>query len=134
MLPRLTIGFIVLSAAIVIAACSSYGAGSTVNVGPNFPSMTLYATNSNQNAISIYNKGQKSGSGPTFEIGGASTTLNGPQYLAFDTRQQSVGHQLQPVDEPRAADRDRSAGDRRRDSVAIGRHSTDACAASRFQP
>ncbi|HEY1654345.1 MAG TPA: SBBP repeat-containing protein [Candidatus Tumulicola sp.] len=76
-----------LSAAIGVAACSSYGAGSAVDVGPNFPSMTLYASNSNQNAISIYNKGQKTGTGPAFEIGGASTTLNGPQYLAFDTSQ-----------------------------------------------
>jgi hypothetical protein len=84
MLPRLTIGFIVLSAAIVIAACSSYGSAS-VNVGPNFPAMTLYATNSNQDAVSIYTKGQKTGTGPAFEIGGSSTTLNGPQYLAFDT-------------------------------------------------
>lgn len=84
MLPRLTIGFIVLAAAIAIAACSSYGSAS-VNVGPNFPAMTLYAANSNQNAIGIYNKGQKSGTGPAFEIGGSSTTLNGPQYLAFDT-------------------------------------------------
>ena len=87
MLPRLTIGFIVLSAAIGIAACSSYGANSIVNVGPNFPSMTLYATNSNQNAVGIYNKGQKSGTGPAFEIGGSSTTLDGPQYVAFDFAQ-----------------------------------------------
>lgn len=84
MLPRLTIGFIVLAAAIAIAACSSYGSAS-VDVGPNFPPMTLYAANSNQNAVGIYNKGQKSGTGPSYEIGGASTTFNGPQYLAFDT-------------------------------------------------
>lgn len=84
MFPRLTIGFIVLAAAIAVAACSSYGAGTSIDVGPNFPTMTLYAANSNQNAISIYNKGQKAGTGPAFEIGGASTTLNGPQYLAFD--------------------------------------------------
>ncbi|MBV8372621.1 MAG: hypothetical protein JOY69_05120, partial [Candidatus Eremiobacteraeota bacterium] len=83
MLPRLTIACIVLAAAIVIAACSSYGSAS-VNVGPNFPPLTLYATNSNQNAVSIYVKGQKSGTGPTYQIGGSSTTLNGPQYLAFD--------------------------------------------------
>jgi hypothetical protein len=73
-----------MSAAIGIAACSSYGSAS-VNVGPNFPAMTLYAANSSQNAVGIYNKGQKSGTGPAFEIGGSSTTLNGPQYLAFDT-------------------------------------------------
>ena len=84
MLPRLTIGFIALSAAIAIAACSSYSSAS-VNIGPNFPPMTLYGTNSNQDAVSIYTKGQKTGTGPAYEIGGASTTLNGPQYLAFDT-------------------------------------------------
>jgi hypothetical protein len=84
MLPRLTIGFIVLAAAIAIAACSSYG-NASVNVGPNFPALTLYAANSNQNAVGIYTKGQKSGTGPANEIGGSSTTLNGPQYLAFDT-------------------------------------------------
>jgi hypothetical protein len=88
MLPRLTIGFIVLAAAIVIAACSSYGSAS-VDVGPNFPAQTLYAANSNQNAVGIYTKGQKTGTGPSNEIGGSSTTLNGPQYLAFDT-----GHNL----------------------------------------
>jgi hypothetical protein len=84
MLPRLTIGFLVLSAAIAIAACSSYGSAS-VNVGPNFPPMTLYAANSNQNAVGIYTNGQKTGTGPAYQIGGSSTTLNGPQYLAFDT-------------------------------------------------
>ena len=85
MLPRLTIGFIVLTLVVGIAACSSYGANNIVNVGPNFPKMTLYAANSNQNAVSIYNKGQSSGTGPAFQIGGSSTTLNGPQYLAFDS-------------------------------------------------
>lgn len=84
MLSRLTIGFLVLGVAIVVAACSSYG-NASVNVGPNFPAMTLYAANSNQNAVGIYNKGQKTGTGPAFEIGGSNTTLNGPQYLAFDS-------------------------------------------------
>jgi hypothetical protein len=86
LLARLSIAFFVLSSAIGIAACSSY-ANATVGGngnGPNFPSQTLYATNSNQNAVSIYNHGQKSGTGPAFEIGGASTTIDGPQYLAFD--------------------------------------------------
>ena len=67
-----------------IVACSSLGQTSGVNVGPNFPSKTLYASNSNQNAISIYTNGTKSGAGPTFNIGGANTSLDGPQYLAFD--------------------------------------------------
>ncbi len=70
-----------------IVACSSLGQTSGVNVGPNFPSKTLYATNSNQNAISIYTNGTKTGGGPTYEIGGSNTSLDGPQYLAFDRAQ-----------------------------------------------
>jgi hypothetical protein len=80
-------GFLALVMTAAIVACSSLGNTTGVNVGPNFPSKTLYATNSNQNAISIYTNGTKSGGGPTFNIGGGSTTLNGPQYLAFDRRQ-----------------------------------------------
>jgi len=70
-----------------IVACSNLGQTSGVNVGPNFPSKTLYATNSNQNAISIYSNGTKSGGGPAYQIGGSTTSLNGPQYLAFDRGQ-----------------------------------------------
>ena len=84
MLPRLTVGFIVLAAAIGVAACSNYGNTTGLNVGPNFPTLTLYATNTNQNAVSIYLQGQASGTGPKYNIGGSSTTLNGPQYLTFD--------------------------------------------------
>jgi hypothetical protein len=85
-LSKLTIAFIALTAAVGVAACSSF-ANATIGgngIGPNFPSQTLYATNSNENAVSIYNPGQKSGTGPAYEIGGASTTLDSPQYLAFD--------------------------------------------------
>jgi hypothetical protein len=73
--------------AIAVAACSSYGVNNTVNVGPDFPSMTLYASNSNQNAVGIYTSAQKGGTGPTYQIGGATTDFNGPQYLAFDAGQ-----------------------------------------------
>jgi hypothetical protein len=85
-LSKPALAFIALSAVVGIAACSSY-ANATIGgngIGPNFPSQTLYATNSNQNAVSIYNSGQKTGTGPAYQIGGASTTLDGPQYLAFD--------------------------------------------------
>jgi uncharacterized protein (UPF0333 family) len=75
---------VIMTAAIV--ACSNLGQTTGVNVGPNFPSKTLYATNSNQNAISIYSNGSKSGAGPAFNIGGGNTGLNGPQYLTFDHR------------------------------------------------
>jgi hypothetical protein len=80
------LGFLALAMAAAIVACSNLGQTSGVNVGPNFPSKTLYATNSNQNAISIYS-GSKIGGGPSYQIGGSSTGLNGPQYLGFDRRQ-----------------------------------------------
>ena len=83
MLPRLSIGFIVLSSVIAFAACSSAGINNPVNVGPNFPTDSFYATNSVQNGISIFTVNQKGG-GPAFNIGGSQTQLNGPQYIAFD--------------------------------------------------
>ena len=89
MLSKLTVSFLLLATTAAIVACSNLGMTTGVNVGPNFPSKTLYASNSNQNAISIYSDGtteSKLGGGPTYEIGGANTTLNGPQYLAFDRR------------------------------------------------
>lgn len=80
---RLTQGFVMLATAVAFAACSSNDSA-PISVGPNFPSQSLYASNSTQNAVSIYPPGTKSGSGPSYQIGGGSTTLNGPQYLAFD--------------------------------------------------
>jgi hypothetical protein len=47
--------------------------------------MSIYAANSSQNAISIYLAKSASGSAPNYQIGGSSTTLDGPQYLAFDS-------------------------------------------------
>jgi hypothetical protein len=79
----LALSFVALTLAGAIVACSNLGQTSGVNVGPNFPSKTLYATNTNQNAISIYSSSPP-GKGPSFEIGGSSTGLDGPQYLAFD--------------------------------------------------
>lgn len=87
MLPKRVIAFLVLAMAAVFAACSNLGLTTGQNVGPNFPSKTLYATNSNENAVSIFSNGLKSGSGPSYNIGGANTQLNGPQYIAFDRRQ-----------------------------------------------
>jgi hypothetical protein len=54
MLRRLTVALIGLSVAISIAACSSNN-NANLNIGPNFPSGTLYAANANQNAVSIFN-------------------------------------------------------------------------------
>jgi hypothetical protein len=85
MLPRLSIAFIVLSSVIAFAACSSAGINNPVNVGPNFPIDSFYATNSVQNGISIFTVNQKGGN-PAYEIGGSNTQLNGPQYIAFDAK------------------------------------------------
>lgn len=79
--------FLALIATGAIVACSNLGDTSAVNVGPNFPSKTLYATNTNQNAIGIYSNGTKNGGKPAYQIGGSSTTLDGPQYLTFDRAQ-----------------------------------------------
>ncbi len=88
MLSKRALAFIgIILTGAVVAACSNLGLTTGQNVGPTFPGKTLYATNSNQNAISIYSNGQKSGTGPAFEIGGSSTGLDGPQYLAFDREQ-----------------------------------------------
>jgi hypothetical protein len=85
MLRRLTLGFAgVLTAAIAIAACSSPNATQTISVGPNFTAQTLYAANVTQNAVNIYTPFPKSTAGPQYQIGGGSTGLAGPQYLAFD--------------------------------------------------
>lgn len=85
MLRRLTLGFaLVIATGIAVAACSSSNANSTISVGPDFPSQSLYAANATQNAIGIYPPGTKTGSGPANQIGGSSTTIAGPQYLTFD--------------------------------------------------
>jgi hypothetical protein len=83
MLRRLTLGFAAVTAAVAVVACSSSDT-KPISIGPNFPSTSLYATNSSQNGVSIYPPGTASGSLPTNNIGGPSTGLTGPQYLAFD--------------------------------------------------
>ncbi|HEY4433280.1 MAG TPA: hypothetical protein VGM99_02655, partial [Candidatus Cybelea sp.] len=69
MLSKRALAFVALAATAATVACSNLGQTTGVDVGPNFPSKTLYATNTNQNAISIYGNGLKSGSGPSFNIG-----------------------------------------------------------------
>ncbi|MDP9025504.1 MAG: hypothetical protein M3N13_09035 [Candidatus Eremiobacteraeota bacterium] len=83
MLRRLTLGFgLVISAVTAFAACSSTS-NSAVSIGPSFPPQSVYASNSTQNAVSIFPVGTKSGSGPAYQIG--SQSFAGPQYLAFDS-------------------------------------------------
>jgi hypothetical protein len=84
MLRRLTLGFAAVTAAVAVVACSSNDTN-PISVGPSFPAISLYATNTSQNGVSIYPPGTASGSGPVNQIGGSNTGLNGPQYLAFDS-------------------------------------------------
>jgi len=87
MLRRLSLGLVGLSLIAAVAACNSNDANALnggLGIGPDFPTMTLYAANSSQNAIGIYPPTTASGSGAAYQIGGSNTTLSGPQYLAFD--------------------------------------------------
>ncbi|MDQ2681689.1 MAG: NHL repeat-containing protein [Candidatus Eremiobacteraeota bacterium] len=84
MLRRLTLAFLALLGVAAIAACSS--GVQNLNIGPSFPTLSLYVTNSTQNAISIYAPNPSSSAAPLFQIGGSNTQLNGPQYLAFDAQ------------------------------------------------
>jgi hypothetical protein len=72
-----------LLAGVALASCSSSTAA--ISVGPNFNTLSLYVTNSTQNAISIYAPNPNSGTAPINQIGGSNTQLNGPQYDAFDS-------------------------------------------------
>lgn len=84
-MPRtLTAGFIILSALLI--ACSNVNSTSSLNIGPNFGKGTLYVSNSTQNGVSVYRASEASGKGPAYSIGGSSTDLDGPQYIAFDKK------------------------------------------------
>lgn len=88
MLRRLTLGFAGLALVAVVAACNSSNTSNLnggLGIGPNFPTSTLYAANSNTNGISIYSAPLATGETPSYQIGGSSTLLDGPQYLTFDT-------------------------------------------------
>ncbi len=86
MLRRLAITFAgVAATAVAIAGCASGGTNQTISVGPTFPSQSLYASNSTQNAVSIYPLGLAT-TGPAYQIGGSNTNFGGPQYLTFDSQ------------------------------------------------
>ena len=84
MLRRLTLGLAAISVAVAVAACNS-STSTNLNIGPNFATSTLYATNSSLNAVAIFSSTTASLTAPSYQIGGASTTLNAPQYLDFDS-------------------------------------------------
>ncbi len=82
MLRRIALGLSILFSAAGLGACSSSSA--PISIGPNFVPLSVYVTNSTQNAISIFGPNPTSASVPINQIGGSNTGLNGPQYLAFD--------------------------------------------------
>ncbi len=86
MLRSFTYGFVAIVLAGTVAACTSSTAliNNGTGTGPNFATGTLYATNSTQNSVSIYGISPVNGASPQYQIGGTSTSLNGPDYLAFD--------------------------------------------------
>jgi len=84
MLRRLTLGLAAISVAVAVAACNS-STSTNLNIGPNFATSTLYAANTSLNAVAIFSSTTASLTAPSYQIGGASTTLNAPQYLDFDS-------------------------------------------------
>lgn len=89
MLRRLSLGFFALACCAVVAACSSGNttpsSGGVPGIGPNFAAGTLYVTNPAQSDIEIFPPQPSPSASPSYAIGGANTSLNGPQYDAFDS-------------------------------------------------
>jgi hypothetical protein len=53
-------------------------------IGPNFAPNSVYSASSTNNAIYIYAPNPVAKATPISQIGGTTTALDGPQYLAFD--------------------------------------------------
>lgn len=91
MLRRLTLGFLLLGG-VTAAACSSNvntpSSGGVPGVGPNFVTNTIYVANTTSNAIDIYTPAPGPSATPQYAIAGQSTSLNGPEYLAFNSSKQ----------------------------------------------
>lgn len=89
MLRRIAFGFSSLIFAAGLAACSSQdtlSSGGVPGIGPNFNTLSIYVTNSTQNAVSIFAPNPTSASAPINQIGGNNTQLNAPQFDAFDAQ------------------------------------------------
>jgi hypothetical protein len=90
MLARLTLGFFLLACGAVVAACSSTTttptSGGIPGIGPNFTTNTIYIANTTGQAIEIFTPSPGPSATPSYTIGGSNTTMNGPQYLAFDAQ------------------------------------------------
>lgn len=85
---RLTLAFALLACAAVAAACSSGtsvpSSGGVQGVGPNFPTNSIYVSNTTQDAVEILAPSPGPSATPQYTIGGSLSSLNGPAYLAFD--------------------------------------------------
>lgn len=92
MLRRLTLGFLLLAAVALAAACSTNtntpSSGGVPGVGPNFVTDTVYVTDTTTNAINIYTPNPGPSATPQYAIAGGSTSLGGPRYLAFNSTKQ----------------------------------------------
>lgn len=77
-----------------LAACSSND--SAISIGPNFNTLSIYITNSTQNAVTIFAPNPTSASQPLNQIGGSNTQLNGPQYDTFDSTKKLYVSNINP--------------------------------------
>jgi hypothetical protein len=92
MLRRLTLGLFTLASVAAVAACSSGNTtvpstGGVPGNGPNFPTNTIYVSNTTQNDIELYPPSPGPSATPQFLLTSSlsSPTLSGPAYLAFDS-------------------------------------------------
>ncbi|MDQ6931572.1 MAG: NHL repeat-containing protein [Candidatus Eremiobacteraeota bacterium] len=83
MLRRFFLAFVGAISIEGLAACGSTS-NQAISIGPNFATGSLYVTNSNVNSISIFAPNAATGAHPVNSIGGSSTGLTNPQYIAFD--------------------------------------------------
>ncbi|HVS46804.1 MAG TPA: hypothetical protein VMS32_09065 [Verrucomicrobiae bacterium] len=87
MLRRLTLGLVGLSLVAAFAACTTNDATALnggLGIGPDFKTNSVYAAIASTNAVSIFPAPVANGAAPAYQIGGTTTTIDGPQYMAFD--------------------------------------------------
>ncbi len=95
-------GFLALVMTAAIVACSNLGETTGVNVGPNFPSKTLYATNTQPKRDQhLYERHEERRQARPIKIGGSK---HDPQRAAVSrvrSRAESLGDELQPSTQAR---------------------------------
>ncbi len=90
MLARLIPGFFLLALAAFASACSSNSttpsSGGVPGIGPNFATNTIYVANTSGQAIEIFAPNPAASAIPQYFIGGSSTGIVAPYFLAFDVK------------------------------------------------